>query len=189
MSTEEQNQTEQEGAEETSPPAPASTPEKAPAAQASTQETKPAAQEKAKAAIGQIFASLATLKQEKPKVFYGGVGGVALLIVIYLMFSGNPEVISGPAQTTLTIGQSYVLKTPNSAGEKPQVRMVSTPGQMEAYDDTEETDRQGCKNLPEGTRVTVKDLFKQPGMNFAKVEINDGECKGKTMWTLAVNVH
>jgi hypothetical protein len=166
MSTEEQNKPEQASAE------------------AKTQ----AAKAKTTAALGQVLASLGKLKQDNPKVFFGGIGGLAL-IVMYLMFSGNPEVISGPAQTVLTVGQSYVLKTPNSAGDTSLVRMVSTPGQMEAYDDTEESDRQGCKNLPEGTRVTVKDLFKQPGMNFAKVEINDGECAGKSMWTLAINVH
>lgn len=187
MSIEEQNQPEQESKEETVQPTEASAAETSqpePAAAAPKTEDK---KEKATAAVGQIFSSIANLKQQNPKVFYGAVGGVVLL-VLYLMFSGKPEVLSGPAPANLVVGQSYVLKTPNSAGESPQVRMVSTPGQMEAYDDTEETDRQGCKNLPEGTRVTVKDIFKQPGMNFAKVEINDGECKGKIMWTLAVNV-
>lgn len=191
MSIEEQNQPEQENTEETVQPVEAGATETSqaePAAAESKTEAKEANKEKATAAVGQIFSSLANLKQQNPKVFYGAVGGV-VLVVLYLMFSGKPEVISGPAQTNLVVGQSYVLKTPNSAGESPQVRMVSTPGQMEAYDDTEETDRQGCKNLPEGTHVTVKDIFKQPGMNFAKVEINDGECKGKTMWTLTVNVH
>lgn len=189
MSTDEQNQPEQLSEEETSTPEQAGAPEKSQAEQAGAEAKSAAAKEKASAAAGQIFAFLSNLKQQNPKVFYGGVGGVVLVVLYLMMFGGNPEIISGPSQTALTVGQSYVLKTPNIAGENPQVRMVSTPGQMEAYDDTEETDRQGCKTLPQGTRVTVKDLFKQPGMNFAKVEILEGECKGKTMWTLAVNVH
>lgn len=188
MSTEEQNQPEQESKEETVQAAELSVAEKSQAEQAATEAKSEAPKEKASAAAGQALASLLNLRQQNPKVFYGAIGGV-VLVVLYLMFSGKPEVLSGPAQTNVAVGQSYILKTPNSAGEKPLVRMVSTPGQMEAYDDTEETDRQGCKNLPEGTHVTVKDLFKQPGMNFAKVEINEGECKGKTMWTLMVNLH
>jgi hypothetical protein len=189
MSTEEQNQPDQVSAEETSQPEQTGATEKSQAEQAGAEAKTAAAKEKASAAAGQIFASLAKLKQQNPKVFYGAIGGVVLVVLYLMMFGGKPEIISGPAQATLTVGQSYVLKTPNVAGENPQVRMVSTPGQMEAYDDTEETDRLGCKTVAEGTRVTVKDLFKQPGMNFAKVEILDGECKGKTMWTLTVNVH
>lgn len=195
MSTEENNQTPEEStqekihatvekAEEKLHEAIETAEAKLHAAEAGAAEAK----QKATAAAGKIFASLGNLKQQNPKVFYGIIGGVALLVMYMMFFSGNPEVISGPAQLNLTVGQSYTLKSPNRAGEKPEVRMVSTPGQMEAYDDTEESDREGCKTLPEGTRVTVKDLFKQPGMNFAKVEINDGDCKGKTMWTLAVNL-
>ncbi|MGR8934813.1 MAG: hypothetical protein ACU837_10550 [Gammaproteobacteria bacterium] len=187
MSTDEQNQPEQVNAEDTKQPEQSTATETA-SAEAAGAETAVAAKAKAGAAAGQIFASLSKLKQQNPKVFYGAIGGLAL-VILYMMFSGNPEIISGPQQMGLTVGQTYTLQTPNVAGENPQVRMVSTPGQMEAYDDTEETDRQGCKTLPSGTRVTVKDLFKQPGMNFAKVEILDGECKGKTMWTLAVNLH
>jgi hypothetical protein len=147
------------------------------------------AKEKAGAAAAKILAAMSDLKQKNPKVFFGAIGAVVLIIGYLMFFGGKPEVISGPAQLNLVVGQNYTLKTPNSAGEKPLIRMVSTPGQMEAYDDTEETDREGCKNLPEGTGVAVKDLFKQPGMNFARVEILDGDCKGKIMWTLAVNVH
>lgn len=144
----------------------------------------------AKASATQILGKIMDLKQNNPKVFYGAIGGVVVLLIGLSMFGGNPEVISKGSDKQLVVGQSYVLRTPNSVGDDPQVRLVSTPGETKAYDDTEETDREGCKNVDAGTPAIVKNLFDAYGKKgaFAEVEITGGPCQGKKMWTLSVNV-
>jgi len=140
---------------------------------------------------GNAVASFLSLKDKNPKVFYGAIAGIVLLLLIIMMSGddGKP-VVSGPAVTNVVAGQSYILKSPNSYDDSSTVRLTSVPGSMAAYDDTEEDDRKGCLHLPQGTPVTVKDLTDAFGKKnaFAKVESEAGKCKGKGGWTLAINI-
>jgi len=148
-----------------------------------------------KQALGKAVNTLLELKREKPKVFYGGFAGIVLILLVMMMSGGgfsssSSSVASGPAVSNLQIGKRYVLKNPNSYDPSAGVRMVITPGSMPAYDDTEKADRTGCNNLPQGTAVTVKGFYDAYGKknSFVNVQIEDGECKGRSMWTLAINV-
>jgi hypothetical protein len=140
---------------------------------------------------GNAIASILSLKDKNPKVFYGAIAGIVLLLLIMMMSGGGgTPVVSGPAITNVVAGQSYVLKSPNSYDDSSTVRLTSVPGSMAAYDDTEEDDRKGCLHLPQGTPVTVKDLTDAFGKknHFAKVISEAGKCKGKGGWTLSINL-
>lgn len=139
-----------------------------------------------------FLSSALKLKEEKPKIFYGAVGAIVVLLGIIMFGGGSGSDISGPVMKNLVIGQRYVLQGPNAYDKNAAVRLVAVPGTMAAYDDTEEEDREGgCKHVPAGTPVTVialQDAFGKKNA-FANVQIEaEGECKGKTAWTNSINV-
>ncbi len=146
--------------------------------------------ESAMKAVCNMIATLKQLREEKPKVFYGGVGVVVVVLLYLMMSGGNSGKISGPAVKDLVVGQEYVLRSANTYEQNSTIRLVSTPGSMAAYDDTEKADREGCKHLPQGTRVIVKDFYDAYGKpkTFAKVTPVSGECQGATGWTLSTNI-
>ena len=145
------------------------------------------AKETAKKIVEKLVAAAISLKESNPKVFYGGIAGI---VIIFVMMGGESKKVMGPAFKNLVVGEQYILKSANAAGGKSVIKLVSAPGTMSAYDDTEESDRTGCKNQPEGTSVKVKRLADAYGKKdtFAEVEILTGECKGRTGWTLSINV-
>ena len=142
--------------------------------------------------VGNIIASILKLKEEKPKVLYGGVGVVVILILIMMMSGGSSEknLEANYRAANLVVGKNYVLRSPNAYDNKATVRLVSAPGSLEAYDDTEKADRSGCKHLPQGTKVTLQKLADAYGKTgaFGQVTVLEGECKGQSNWTLTVNI-
>ncbi len=145
----------------------------------------------AMAAVGNTISSIMALKEKSPKVFYGIVGGVVVLILIMMMSGGSDKpALQSYTPSNLVVGQKYVLRSPNAADPSAKVRLVGAPGALEAYDDTEKADREGCKHQPQGTPVTLKKLasaFEQPN-SFAQVTFESGDCKGQSLWTLSINV-
>ena len=149
--------------------------------------------DKAKNTIGNLLSSFLSLKEKNPKVFFGAIGGVAVLLVLMMTMGGggSKPTISGPALKDLAVGQRYVLKSANAYDPSATVRLVSTPGAIAAYDDTEEADRSGaCQHIPQGTSVSVLGFSDAYGKQkaYAKVRIEDGECKGNEAWALAIDV-
>jgi hypothetical protein len=147
----------------------------------------------AKNTVGNLVSSFLSLKEKNPKVFFGSIGGIAVLLVLMMTMGGegSKPVISGPALKDLAVGQRYVLKSANAYDPAATVRLVSTPGAIAAYDDTEEADRTGaCQHIPQGTPVSVLDFADAYGKQktYAKVKIEDGECKGNEGWALAIDV-
>ena len=146
----------------------------------------------AKNLIGNLTSAALNLKETKPKVFYGAVGGVVLLILI-VMFAGGEKrpTVAQYTKKALVVGQTYVLKSPNSYDPASTIRIVPAPGTLAAYDDTEEADRTGtCQHFPQGTSVKVlrlQDAF-DTANSFAEVSIEGGECNGKTGWVLAIDL-
>lgn len=164
---------------------------------AATESSAAAKAEEAKAsalqAVTGVISTLKDLHSESPKVFYGAVGGVVLLLIILSMIGGGSDMNQTVKQTVqgLQIGQQYTLKSANAYDPNATVRLVGTPGNMAAYDDTDKADREGCKHLPTGTRVIVKDFYAAYGnpKAFAKVSPVSGECKDTIGWTSSNNVH
>jgi hypothetical protein len=147
----------------------------------------------AKNTVGNLVSSFLNLKEKNPKVFYGAIGGVAVLLVLMMTMGGDGSkpTISGPALKDLAVGQRYVLKSANAYDPSATVRLVSTPGAIAAYDDTEEADRSGaCQHMPQGTPVSVLDFADAYGKQkaYAKVRVEEGECKGNEAWALAIDV-
>ena len=147
----------------------------------------------AKNTVGNLVSSFLSLKEKNPKVFFGGIGGIAVLLIIMMMSGGDGSkpIVSGPVLKDLAIGQRYVLKSANAYDPAATVRLVSAPGTIAAYDDTEEADRTGvCQHIPQGTPVTVLEFADAYGKQkaYAKVKIEEGECKGNEGWALAIDV-
>lgn len=146
----------------------------------------------AKNLLGNLTASALALKESKPKVFYGAIGGAALLILV-MMFSGGDSrpTVTGPKMASLAVGQTYKLRAPNSYDPASTIRLVPAPGTLAAYDDTEEADRSGnCQHFPQGTAVKLlrlQDAFNTTN-EFAEVSIEGGECNGKSGWVLSIDL-
>ena len=139
---------------------------------------------------GNIISKILSLKEKNPKVFFGAIGAIAVLLIL-LMSGGESKQLSGPKIQSLVVGQKYVLKSANSYDPAATVRLVGVPGAIAAYDDTEEADRTAsCQHIPQGTHVSVIELQDAYGTKnaFVKVLMEEGECKGKDGWALAIDV-
>jgi hypothetical protein len=137
-----------------------------------------------------ILSQVLSLKEKNPKVFFGAIGGVVVLLIL-LLSGGESKPLSGPKIQNLAVGQKAVLKSANSYDPAATVRLVAVPGAIAAYDDTEEADRNTpCQHIAQGTPVSVAELQDAYGTKnaFVKVLIEDGVCKGKDGWALAIDV-
>jgi len=141
-------------------------------------------------AAGNVLSKLMEIKESNPKVFFGGIGGLVVIVLIMMMVGGSKKNLPIAQMASLSIGQVYELKGVNTYDPAATIRLVSVPGSMAAYDDTEEEDRKGgCKHMPQGTRVKllqVQDAFGKA--KFVEVEMLDGECAGKKGWAVSTNL-
>jgi hypothetical protein len=147
--------------------------------------------ESTKNAAGNVLASVLSLKEKNPKVFFGAIGGVVLLLVLTMVGGGSSDkVLTGQSIKQLAVGQKYVLKSPNTFDQNATVKIANVPGAIAAYDDSEEEKAAPCLRLPQGTPVSVLDFQNSDGVKnaFVKVQIEDGECKGSLGWALAIDV-
>jgi hypothetical protein len=148
--------------------------------------------DEAKKTASNLVSTVMELKQSNPKVFFGGIAGIVVLLVLVMSIGGGSEPVV--PVTTLkdhVAGQNYVLRGVNSTVANGQVRIVQVPGSMAAYDDSEEDPKEAaCNHLPAETQV--KALAFQDFMGkkdaFINVEVLSGNCKGKKGWVLAVDV-
>ena len=150
------------------------------------------ASEKPAEAAQNFIATAMQLKENNPKIFFGAIGGVVLLLLIVMMSGGSSTpVVKGQEMKTLVKGNKYVLKSANAQDPASTVRLVASPDNIAAYDDTEEADRNTpCQHIPQGTPVTVTELQDMYGTKnaFSKVLIEEGSCKGKDGWVLSIDV-
>jgi hypothetical protein len=159
--------------------------------QPKTAQPKAATTDSAADKLGNIVSLLLQLKEKNPKVFFGAIGGIVLLLILMMSGGEQAKPISGPTIKNLAVGQKYVLKSANSYDPAATVRLVAVPGAIAAYDDTEEADRNTpCQHIVQGTPVSVLELQDAYGTKnaFVKVQVESGECKGKDGWALAIDV-
>lgn len=157
-----------------------------------TAEALGASVDSAKNAAGNLLSTLLELKDSNPKVFFGGIGAIVLvLILIFSLGGGSNAKLAVHQAKPIVIGQSYVLKGANAYDPHSTIRLVSVPGSMAAYDDTEVDDREGgCKHIQEGTPVKViqsQDAYGKKDV-FVEIEMVAGDCQGKRGWALAINL-
>ncbi len=144
------------------------------------------------AAAGNLLSSVLELKDSNPKVFFGGIGAAALVLLLLVFSGGSDPKLPVHQAKAIVAGQSYVLKSANAYDPNATIRLVAVPGSMAAYDDTEEADREGssCKHILEGTPVKViqsQDAYGKKDV-FVEVEMTTGECQGKRGWALGINL-
>lgn len=146
----------------------------------------------AKKTAGNMIATVMELKQSNPKVFFGGIAGVAALLLILMSMGGGSEPVV--PVTTLkphVVGQNYVLRGVNSSDANGKVRVVQVPGSVAAFDDSDEDPKeQACNHLASETQVKALGFQDFAGKKdaFVNIEILSGNCKGKRGWALAVDV-
>jgi hypothetical protein len=123
---------------------------------------------------------IGTLKTN-PKARYALIGGV-VVIILALTLGGGSEV-QQRAPTTFTIGQSVTLENPNGGNS----HLTTVPGLMSTSDAEEDKEQSVCLAKP-GTKATVKEEQVVGQLPFVKVEVLDGDCKGKSGWTSKINL-
>jgi len=145
-----------------------------------------------KTAVSHFLATLMKIKQDNPALFFGGVGAFLVVGAWLLAMAGSD---GGPVKQSaikeLKLGQRYVLKGANTYDALSTVRLVSVPGAIAAYDDSEESDRtRACQHMAQGTPVTALAFADAYGKknSYVKVRIETGECKGNEAWALAIDV-
>ena len=138
-------------------------------------------------AVEQAKPPLMKLKEENPKVFYGGIAGVALVLGLFFM-SGGDSGVKQHAQSAISLDQSYTLKAPNSVGET-TLKILKVPGSMASFDNPEDV----VCNAPAGAQVIARNFQDAFGKKqlFVQVELQQetGDCRaGVKGWTLTNNL-
>ena len=157
-----------------------------------TKETANEAAESASNAVSNIVSKLMELKESNPKVFFGAIGGLVVVILLMMMMGGGSKKnLPVTSSVNVSVGQNYTLKGVNSYDPAATIRLVSIPGSMAAYDDTEKGDREGaCKHMPQGTKVKVVQVQQAFGKaQFVEVEMLEGECAGQKGWAISNNLN
>ncbi|GAW85330.1 conserved hypothetical protein [Bathymodiolus platifrons methanotrophic gill symbiont] len=150
-------------------------------------ETVEEAVEAVEDAVDNAKPALIKLKEENPKVFYGGIAGI-VVVLGFIFLSGGSSSVKQHAQAAISIGQSYTLKAPNSVGES-TLKILKVPGSMTSFDNPEDV---VCK-APVGASVVARDFKDAFGKKqlFVQVEILQeiGDCRqGAKGWTLKNNL-
>jgi len=140
---------------------------------------------------GNAVSKVMALKESNPKVFFGAIGGLVLVILVLMMSGGNDNKIQSHQAANLVIGNTYTLKGINSYGSNVTIRLVAVPGSMAAYDESEKDGNESaCKDIPQGTQVKLVQVQQAFGnAKFVQLEIlGDGQCVGKKGWASANNL-
>ncbi len=137
--------------------------------------------------VEQSVPPLMKLKDENPKVFFGGIAAIVVVLGVVFL-SGGDNTSSSYTAKEYSVGGAYTLQ-PQNALVDTSLKILKIPGQMSAFDRDEDV---VCK-APSGTPVTItsfQDAFGKKKL-FAQVEIKRaaGDCRqGVKGWTLSVNL-
>jgi len=138
-------------------------------------------------AVEKVAPPLLKLKEENPKLFFGGIAGIVVVLGVFLM-SGGDSSSKHTQNTSYAVGQSYTLQAQNAVGDA-SLKILKIPGQMASFDRDEDI---VCK-APTGTPAVIRsfqDAFGKKNL-FAQVEIQTeaGDCRqGVKGWTLSTNL-
>ncbi|SMG62888.1 conserved hypothetical protein [methanotrophic bacterial endosymbiont of Bathymodiolus sp.] len=132
---------------------------------------------------------LVNLKDENPKVFFGGIVAIVVVVAIFL-FSGGSSKTQHVQMVDHAVGQTYTLQAPNALPGT-ALKILKIPGQMSSFDN-ESSDDVVC-SAPSGTSATIKSFQEAFGRKnlFAHIEIQQeaGDCRqGVKGWTLTSNL-
>lgn len=141
-------------------------------------------------AVESSLPPLMKLKDEKPAVFFGGIAGILLVLVLFMFSGDDDKAVRQFKQTAVSLGGTYTLRAPNALdGNDVSLKILKIPGQMSAFDNKDDV---SC-SAPVGTSVTVRgfqDAFGTSQM-FVQIEVNQdiADCRqGVKGWTLKNNL-
>jgi len=149
-----------------------------------------AVEEVVEEAVDNSVPFLIKLKQDNPMVFFGGIAGVILAVVLFML--SDEEGVGQHKQAALSIGQTYTLQAANSLdGDNATLKILKIPGKMSAFDN--DSDDDVTCTAPVGTSVTVRDFQDAFGTSqmFVQVEVNQevNDCRaGVKGWTVKNNL-
>lgn len=137
-----------------------------------------------------VVSRLMALKESNSKVFFGAMGSLVVVVILIVMMGGSSEKkLPSHVKTNITVGQTYELRSANTYEKTSKVKLVSVPGSLGAYDDTEAQDRNAdCMLLPQGTKVKAMQLTYYKTVLFVQVEKLSGECTGRKGWLISTNL-
>ncbi len=155
-------------------------------------ETSTEAVSEATKPVNSLVTTALELKQANPKLFFGAIGGVVVLLLLAMgMGGGSDSVTPSKAMKDHVAGQNYVLRGANSSDANGKIRIVQVPGSVAAFDDSDEDPKeQACNHLAAETQVKALGFQDFAGKKnaFVNVEVLSGNCKGKKGWALAIDV-
>lgn len=130
-------------------------------------------------------AKIMELKDSNPKVFFGGIGALVLVILFLMMGGESKPPLPVSKVVNATVGQNYTLKAVNTTDLSTKIRLVAVPGSMAAYDDTE-GEEDACKQVAQGTKVKATQIQEAFGQaKFVEVEMLEGACAGRKGWVIS----
>ena len=133
-------------------------------------------------ALKNIGAKVNDLRQSNPKVFYGGLGAVVIL-VLFLLIGGGDTSQAPQVNAALKVGETYRLVNPNGG----EVLLVAVPGQFSSAEDNGEDSKNICL-VDSNTQVVLQEETFVNYIHYVKVQPSGGPCKGKSGWTSKVNI-
>lgn len=115
------------------------------------------------------------------------LGGAVLAVIVASFLGGGGGEIQQRAPATIKVGDTVTLENPNGGNS----HLTAVPGLFGAADAEEDKEQSVCM-AKGGTRGTVREEQVVPvaggQLYFVKIEVIDGECKGKTGWTSKINI-
>ncbi|SCN47074.1 hypothetical protein [methanotrophic endosymbiont of Bathymodiolus puteoserpentis (Logatchev)] len=138
-------------------------------------------------AIDDAKPPLMKLKDENPKLFYGAIAGIVVILGAVFM-SGGDNAKQHVSKVTYTVGQSYTLHAANALTDT-TLKILKVPGQMASFDNESDV----VCNAPSGTPVIARSFQDAFGTKqlFVQVEVQQeaGDCRqGVKGWTLKTNL-
>ncbi len=128
-----------------------------------------------KDAIGNIM----DFREENPKVFYGGIGTVVVVVLLFMVLTPAGTDIEGPK---ITIGNVYTIAAPNGG----PANLTASPV-FSSADYAGEDSVNVCQVKP-GTKGKVLESRFVTYIDYVRLEILDGDCMGKKGWTSSVSL-
>jgi hypothetical protein len=144
-----------------------------------------------KKAVTETLAAVMALKNGKPSVFFGGIAAIVVVIIVLMNLGDSNEILPSKPAKELAVGQSYVLRGANSFDAKSKIRLVSVPGSVAAFDDSEEDPKEAaCNHVAQETPIKILDFqdFSGKKNGFANIEVLSGPCKGRKGWVLSIDI-
>jgi hypothetical protein len=137
--------------------------------------------EETKENTGNAVAGIVETLKTNPKVLYGAIGGV-VVIMLGLAMGGGGE---GEKVKVASIGpgQTVTLENPNGGLS----HLTAVPG-MQSASEAEENQEVSICVAAGGTRASVEEEQMVGMLPYVKLKVIDGDCQGKTGWTSKVNI-